>query len=116
MRPFGFFDYVKLQMNALCIISDSGTISEEAALLGLHAVTLREAHERPEAMDSSVFIMTEANSRSFLEAVKVAVQHGQNQNVMKRIADYEGGLVSAQVLRVILSYIGYVNRTVWFKH
>lgn len=116
MRPFGFFDYVKLQMNALCIISDSGTISEEAALLDLPAVTLRDAHERPEAMDSNIFIMAGASSSSFLTAIRVAIQHHKGRNVMKKIVDYEGGLVSAQVLRVILSYIDYVNRTVWFKH
>jgi UDP-N-acetylglucosamine 2-epimerase len=115
-RPFGFFDYVKLQMEAYCVVSDSGTITEEASLLNLPAITIRNAHERPEGMDVGTLIMSGLKKERVLDAVKVIVsQHDKNARVMHAVEDYEAGPVSKQVLRVVLSYVDYVNHTVWSK-
>lgn len=115
-RPFGFFDYVKLQMEAYCVVSDSGTITEEASLLNLPAITIRNAHERPEGMDVGTLIMSGLKKERVLDAVKIIVsQYDKNVRVMHAVEDYEAGPVSKQVLRVVLSYVDYVNRTVWSK-
>ena len=116
LKPFGFCDYIKLQMEALCVVSDSGTISEEGSLLNLPAIMIRNAHERPEGMDVGTVIMSGLKKDRVLDAVKVIVaQHDKTKRVMHAVADYEGGPVSKQILRIVLSYIDYVNRTVWFK-
>ncbi len=116
LKPFGFCDYIKLQMEALCVVSDSGTISEEGSLLNLPAIMIRNAHERPEGMDVGTVIMSGLKKDRVLDAVKVIVaQHDKTKRVMHAVADYEGGPVSNQILRIVLSYIDYVNRTVWFK-
>lgn len=116
LKPFGFCDYIKLQMEALCVVSDSGTISEEGSLLNLPAITIRNAHERPEGMDVGTVIMSGLKKDRVLDAVKVIIaQHDKNNRVMHPVADYEGGPVSKQILRIVLSYIDYVNRTVWSK-
>ncbi len=113
-KPFGFFDYINLQMNAMCVISDSGTITEEASMLNLPAITIRSAHERPEGMDEGTLIMSGLKKERVLDAIKViTAQHDHEHNVMHRVEDYEGGLVSKKVLRIVLSYVDYVNRTVW---
>ncbi|PAV49243.1 UDP-N-acetylglucosamine 2-epimerase (non-hydrolyzing) [Pseudomonas sp. HAR-UPW-AIA-41] len=115
-KPFGLLDYIKLQMNAFCVLSDSGTITEEASLLNLPAVTLRNAHERPEGMDQGTLIMSGLKKDSVLAAVKVITsQHQVGARVIPLVPDYEGGPVSLQVVRVVLSYTDYVNRTVWRK-
>ena len=117
LKPFGFCDYIKLQMEALCVVSDSGTITEEASLLNLPAVTLRNAHERPEGMDVGTLIMCGLKKERVLDAVRVILsQHDKGMRVMQPVQDYEAGPVSKQVLRVVLSYVDYVNRTVWSKH
>lgn len=114
MKPFGLFDYVKLQMESFCVLSDSGTITEEASLLNLPAVTLRNAHERPEGMDEGTLIMCGLKKEHVLEAVKVVTdQHDRDHRIFPVVKDYQGGLVSKQIVRVVLSYIDYVNRTVW---
>lgn len=116
LKPFGFCDYIKLQMEALCVVSDSGTISEEGSLLNLPAITIRNAHERPEGMDVGTVIMSGLKKDRVLDAVKVIIaQHDKTKRVMHAVADYEGGPVSKQILRIVLSYIDYVNRTVWSK-
>lgn len=115
-KPFGLLDYIKLQMNAFCVLSDSGTITEEASLLNLPAVTLRNAHERPEGMDQGTLIMSGLKKDSVLSAVKVITsQHQPGSRRIPLVPDYEGGPVSLQVVRVVLSYTDYVNRTVWHK-
>jgi len=115
-KPYGLLDYIKLQMGAFCVLSDSGTITEEASLLNLPAVTLRNAHERPEGMDQGTLIMSGLKKDSVLTAVKVITsQHRRGERVIPLVADYEGGPVSLQVVRVVLSYTDYVNRTVWRK-
>jgi UDP-N-acetylglucosamine 2-epimerase (non-hydrolysing) len=117
MKPFGFVDYIHLQMSAFCVLSDSGTITEEASLLSLPAITLRNAHERPEGMDVGTLVMSGLYSPRVLEAVEiVTAQHNRESRVFKTVGDYEAGPVSKQVLRVVLSYVDYVNRTVWHKN
>lgn len=116
LKPFGFFDYVKLQMEAFCVLSDSGTITEEASLLNLPAVTIRNAHERPEGMDEGVLIMSGLKSHRVLDAVRVATrQHNKAERAFRIVPDYEGGAVSKKVLGVVLSYVDFVNREVWSK-
>ena len=116
LKPFGFCDYIKLQMEALCVVSDSGTITEEGSLLNLPAITIRNAHERPEGMDVGTLIMSGLKKERVLDAVRVIIaQHDKTKRVMQPVQDYEAGAVSKQVLRVVLSYVDYVNRTVWSK-
>lgn len=116
VKPFGLLDYIKLQMSALCVLSDSGTITEESSLLNFPAVTLRNAHERPEGMDEGTLIMSGLRKESVMEAVKVVVsQHQGGKRIIPMVPDYDGGPVSLQVVRVVLSYTDYINRTVWRK-
>lgn len=116
LKPFGFCDYNRLQLGALCVLSDSGTITEEASLLNLPAVTLRNAHERPEGMDVGTLIMSGLKRERVIEAIDVVVsQHSRTARTIPPVADYEAVAVSKQVVRVVLSYIDYVNRTVWRK-
>jgi UDP-N-acetylglucosamine 2-epimerase (non-hydrolysing) len=113
-KPFGFFDFIKLQMSAACVLSDSGTLTEEASLLNLPAVMLRNAHERPEGMDAGTLIMSGLTRERVLEAVKViTAQHHRAARTFPVVADYPQDSVSKQVVRIVLSYIDYVNRTVW---
>ncbi len=116
LKPFGFCDYIKLEMESLCVLSDSGTISEEGSLLNLPAITIRNAHERPEGMDVGTLIMSGLKKERVLDAVRVIIaQHNKTKRVMDRVEDYEGGPVSKQLLRVVMSYVDYVNRIVWSK-
>ena len=112
-KPFGFFDFVNLQMHARCVISDSGTITEEASILNLPAVTIRYAHERPEGMDEGILVMSGLKPQEVLEAVQVVCAQHAERGPMGPVGDYEAPNVSAKIVRVVLSYIGYVNRTVW---
>jgi len=115
-KPYGFHEYNNLQMNAFCVISDSGTIAEEGSILNLPAVTIRQAHERPEGMDETTVIMSGLNKTRVADAVKVATAHNSQDNrAIKPVKDYEADNVSKKVLRIILSYVDYVNRTVWYK-
>jgi len=116
VKPFGLIDYLKLQMSAFCVISDSGTITEEASLLNLPAITIRDAHERPEGMDHGTLIMSGLKKEQVLRAVKVVTsQHSSDKRSFPIIPDYKGGFVSKQVVRIVLSYVDYINRTVWSK-
>ncbi|PVZ60680.1 UDP-N-acetylglucosamine 2-epimerase (non-hydrolyzing) [Pseudomonas sp. B1(2018)] len=115
-KPFGLLDYIKLQMSAFCVLSDSGTITEEASLLNLPAITIRNAHERPEGMDEGTLIMSGLKVDGVLDAVRVVTsQHDRSQRVIPVVRDYQAGPVSKQVVRVVLSYTDYINRTVWSK-
>lgn len=114
MKPFGFCDYIKLQMEALCVISDSGTITEEASLLNLPAITIRNAHERPEGMDVGTLIMSGLKKERVLDAIKITISHHHDgHRTVNAVADYENQFVSTQILKVVTSYVDYINRTVW---
>ena len=116
LKPFGFCDYIKLQMEALCVVSDSGTITEEASLLNLPAITIRNAHERPEGMDVGTLIMSGLKREHVLDAVRIIIaQHNKTKRIMQPIQDYEAGAVSKKLLRIVMSYVDYINRTVWSK-
>ena len=114
MKPMGFFDYIKLQQEAKCVISDSGTITEESSILGFPAIMIRKAHERPEGMDEGTLIMSGLEKERVLESINVMVSQNKKftSNIIK---DYDVDNVSIKVTRIILSYIDYVNRTVWKK-
>jgi len=115
-KPYGFHEYNNLQLNAFCVISDSGTITEEGSILNLPAVTIRQAHERPEGMDEATVIMSGLKKDKIVQAVDIAITHNsQDVRTIKPIKDYEVDNVSKKVLRIILSYVEYVNRTVWYK-
>ena len=115
-KPFGFFDYITLQKNAFCVLSDSGTITEEASILNFPAVTIRNAHERPEGMDEGTLIMSGLKPDRVLNSVKVITSQSPSSNRMFRtVSDYDCSNVSQKVVRIILSYVDYVNHTVWSK-
>lgn len=117
LKPLGFADYIKLQQNAYCVISDSGTITEESSLLGFPAVTIRNAHERPEGMDEGTLIMCGLKKEDVLSAIKtVASQYEEDKDCFKTVFDYDTESVSKKVVRIIMSYTGYINRTVWRKN
>ena len=117
LKPFGFLDYIALQRSAACVLSDSGTITEESSLLGIPAVTIRQAHERPEGMDVGTLIMCGLHQERVLQSVAVVMaQHAGGGMPIYPVADYDGGPVSKKIVRIILSYVDYVNRTVWSKH
>ncbi|MCF8077816.1 MAG: UDP-N-acetylglucosamine 2-epimerase (non-hydrolyzing) [Desulfobacterales bacterium] len=117
LKPLGFLDYVKLQMNAFCVVSDSGTITEESSILDFPAVTIRQAHERPEGMDEGTLIMSGLQPERVLDSIEVITQqHADGQRSFKMVPDYDSGHVSKKVLRIILSYTDYVNRRTWYKH
>ncbi len=116
LKPFGFVDYIRLQQSAFCILSDSGTITEEASLLNLPAITIRNAHERPEGMDVGTLVMSGLKKERVLDAVAVvASQYSKTMRVVAPVADYEAVSVSKQIVRIVLSYVDYVNRTIWHK-
>jgi UDP-N-acetylglucosamine 2-epimerase len=114
LKPFGFLDYVRLQMGARCVLSDSGTITEESALLGFPAVMLRDAHERPEGMDAGTLIMAGLEPERVLQAVELMTREPRAAGA-GRVEDYEDLHVSRKVVQIIHSYVDYVNRTVWRK-
>jgi UDP-N-acetylglucosamine 2-epimerase (non-hydrolysing) len=114
LKPLGFFDYIRLQRGAHCVISDSGTITEEAAILGFPAITIRQAHERPEGMDRGILIMSDISPDSILGSVKAAVALTP-LDVKNNVSDYDNPRLSETVCKIILSYTDYVNRTIWGK-
>ncbi|KNF09648.1 UDP-N-acetylglucosamine 2-epimerase [Gottschalkia purinilytica] len=115
MKPFGFIDYIKLQQSAYCVLSDSGTITEEASILGFPAIMIRQVHERPEGMDEGTLIMSGINSKNILHSVNIITKQSE-EGTIKIVDDYNIDNVSKKVVRIILSYIEYVNRTVWNKY
>ncbi len=115
ITALGFFDFIKLQQNAFCVISDSGTLTEEASLLGFPAVTLRDAHERPEGTDNGTLILSGSSANQLVSDVAVVRAQFNSGNFPKPISDYEVSDVSWRVVKIILSYVEYVNKRVWFK-
>ena len=116
LKPFGFFDYIKLQLEAKCVLSDSGTITEESWLLGFTAINIRNAHERPEGMDEGIIIMTGLKKERVLDGVKTMLSQRQDGLAFNFTAMNDSTIpVSQQIVRAVMSYIDYINRTVWFK-
>jgi len=115
LKPLGFFDYVNLQQNSKCVISDSGTISEESSILGFPAIMIRAAHERPEGMDEGSVIMSGLKKSRIIESVNMVTKQFESGYTPKIVKDYDVDNVSLKVSRIILSYIDYINRTVWKK-
>ncbi len=111
-KPYGFHDFNKLQMNSFCMVSDSGTISEESSIFGIPAITIRQAHERPEGMDEGTLVMSGLDSNNILNAIGVVTAKGKTHKIVK---DYDVDNVSMKVLRIILSYYHYINRETWKK-
>jgi UDP-N-acetyl-L-fucosamine synthase len=114
MKPLGFNDYVKLQKDAKAVLSDSGTISEESSILQFPALNIREAHERPEAMEETSVMMVGLEKERILQGLEVLVN--QDEKTLRKVADYSMPNVSDKVLRIILSYTDYINKTVWKKY
>lgn len=117
MKPFGFLEYVKMEQNAFCVISDSGTITEESSILHFPAIMIRQAHERPEGMDEASVVMSGLRSYRVIESIDlVTSQYADDNNSIHSIKDYAPDNVSKKVVRIILSYTDYVNRVVWHKN
>lgn len=114
MQPFGFFDYVALQLNSFCVISDSGTLTEESSMLGFPGVMIRDSHERPEGMDEGLLVMTRMHSCSIRKAIDLVTSTHHSWKP-PFVTDYGTDLVSLKVVRLIYSYTEYVNEAVWHK-
>ncbi|RFU93816.1 UDP-N-acetylglucosamine 2-epimerase (non-hydrolyzing) [Sphaerochaeta halotolerans] len=114
-QPLGFFDYNKLQKNAFCVVSDSGTLPEESAYFKFPAVSVRTSTERPEAMDKGVFTIGSITTEQVLQAVNLAVEMYRNSDVASNVSSYEDVNVSIKVVKIIQSYTGIINRLIWRK-
>ncbi len=115
LKPFGFFDYIHLQTNALCVVSDSGTITEESSILGFPAITIRNMHERPEGMDEGILIMSGLKVSNVLDSIKITIDLFKRKIKMNSVHDYNSENSSIKIVKAIYSYIEYVDKNVWKK-
>lgn len=116
LKPMGFFDYNKMQQNAFCVISDSGTISEESSIMNFPAITIRQAHERPEGMDEGTLIMTGLTKERIIQSIEIVVsQFAYEKRITRLVYDYDVDNFSIKIVRAIMSYTDFINRTVWKK-
>lgn len=116
LEPFGFLDYCKLQKNAFCVLSDSGTLSEESAILDFPGVLLRTSTERPEALDQGSVIIAGTKEKDILQAVDLAAAMGKNHEIHAPVRDYTDNNVSSKVVRIIQSYTKIINQNTWKKN
>jgi len=115
LKPMGLFDYVFLQKKSYCVISDSGTITEESSILNFPAIMIRQAHERPEGMDEGTLIMSGLNKSEVLNAIEIVTSFNYNKRLFKIVDDYCVDNFSKKIIKIVFSYIDYVNRTVWYN-
>ena len=117
MKPLGFFDYVKLQKSAKVVLSDSGTINEESSILNFPALNIRESHERPEGMEEGSVMMVGFNYDRIKQCIEILKSQKSGKNrLLRPVEDYQMPNVSDKVIRIIHSYIDYINKVVWKKY
>ena len=113
-KPYGFFDYIKLQKNAKCVISDSGTITEESSLLNFPAITIRQTNERPEGFDVGILVMSGLSKNRVIDAIELSITNHKKQS-RNQVPDYIAPNVSRTILNLVYSYTEYVNSYIWKK-